>query len=107
MDTFKLDKHVFTDSDISSVLSALQGVSRTLGDEKLDVALEKLVNIGLSRNKESTVNIGAKMIIDLIPSSILPNLSAVSLTANSANYPSCEGVLISCVINFRIWCFAT
>lgn len=67
IDTFKLDKHIFTDNDISSVLSALKGISRTLGDDKLDLALEKLVNIGLSRNKADGANMDEKVIIDFMP----------------------------------------
>lgn len=67
LDTFKLDKHIFTDDDINSVLSALKGVSNTLGDSFVGSALEKLVNIGLSRNADAIDKLEEKFVIDFMP----------------------------------------
>ncbi len=67
LDTFKLDKHIFTDDDISSVLSTLKGVSNSLGESFLGSALEKLVNIGISRNSNTLENLEEKFVIDFMP----------------------------------------
>ena len=64
MDTFKIDKHIFSDSDIESVLSTLKGISNSLDDTQLDSALEKLMNIGLSRNKNIS-QLNDKIIVDI------------------------------------------
>ena len=64
MDTFKIDKHIFSDSDIESVLSTLKGISNSLDDTQLDSALEKLMNIGLSRNKDLS-HLNDKIIVDI------------------------------------------
>ena len=64
MDTFKIDKHIFSDSDIESVLSTLKGISNSLDDTQLDSALEKLMNIGLARNKDLS-HLNDKIIVDI------------------------------------------
>jgi predicted DNA-binding transcriptional regulator YafY len=67
LDTFKLDKHIFTNEDINSVLSTLKAVTNTLGESFLGSALEKLVNIGISRNSSLIENLEEKFVIDFMP----------------------------------------
>jgi predicted DNA-binding transcriptional regulator YafY len=67
LDTFKIDKHTFTNDDIRNTIGALKSVSNALGDPKLDVALEKLINIGISKNKNILDVSDDKIIIDFAP----------------------------------------
>lgn len=67
VDTFKLDRQLFTFRDMISVISALNGLNKTLEDSELDNVIEKIRNL-VPREKSGELDLSLEQfIIDVLP----------------------------------------
>jgi len=67
IDTYKLDKHLLTLKDTTAILSALKGVNKTLGDQKIDSAIEKITNLVPKEKTDELEDNLNQMVIDIMP----------------------------------------
>ncbi len=67
VDTFKLDRQLFTFRDMISVISALKGLNETLADHELDTAIEKIRNLVPSDKTDELDLSLEQLIIDVMP----------------------------------------
>jgi predicted DNA-binding transcriptional regulator YafY len=67
MDTFKMDRQLFSVKDMLNVLSALKGMNTALADKELDSAIEKISSL-VPREKSEEMKLHLEQIvIDILP----------------------------------------
>jgi predicted DNA-binding transcriptional regulator YafY len=67
MDTFKMDRQLFSVKDMLNVLSALKGINTALEDKELDSAIEKISSL-VPREKSEEMKLHLEQIvIDILP----------------------------------------
>jgi predicted DNA-binding transcriptional regulator YafY len=67
MDTFKIDRQLFSVKDMLNVLSALKGINTALADKELDLAIEKISSL-VPREKSEELKLHLEQIvIDILP----------------------------------------
>lgn len=67
MEGFRLERNALTFEEISSVLSALRGVTKALDDASLDTTLEKYAGLLTGKEKEAARFWQDRLVIDMTP----------------------------------------
>ncbi|MCU0847745.1 MAG: YafY family transcriptional regulator [Spirochaetes bacterium] len=67
MENYRLDRQVLTLKDMTSILSALKGISPTLENRELDGAIEKIASLLPRGGGSLNTDFGEQMVIDILP----------------------------------------
>lgn len=92
MDNYKLDRQLLTLNDMLSMLSALKGINRTLGNKDLDGAIDKITSLVPKEKTRELNQYLEQFVIDILPwgfgekqKQILSNLHQAILNCSLVN----------------------
>jgi predicted DNA-binding transcriptional regulator YafY len=76
MENYRIDRRLLSSQDITSILSALHGVNRTLDDKSLSLAIDKIASLVPRDQSQNLMQNLEQVVIDILPWGDTPGRSA-------------------------------